>query len=225
MRTIIYKKIAMLALTLITAYLVLGNLLHRVIFPEKKPAVSTWFKPGQELYSKTEGFRQTVIKQGKGYVHCTLEMEPFAAGPPVHIHTGFDEVFEIENGELTVWVNGAIKKLHPGEVLLIPRGTPHKPYNETADTIRTKGAIAFPEKFAFCLVQVYAVMDNQPGFERSFKAILQMPLFQAEGFDSYVADGPPVLMQKAMGLVIAPMSRLLGYRSYYRAYDPFYIQK
>lgn len=225
MRTIIYKKIVMWALILITAYLVLGNLLHRVIFPEKKPAVSTWFKPGQELYSRAEGFRQTVIKQEKGYVHCTLEIEPFAPGPPVHIHAGFDEIFEIESGELTVWVDGEIKKLHPGEVLYVPRGIPHKPYNETADTIRTKGAVAFPEQFAFCLVQVYALMDHQPGFEKSFKALLQMPLFQTEGFDSYMADGPPVLMQKAMGWVTVPMSRLLGYSSYYREYDPFYIQK
>ncbi|WP_162946194.1 cupin domain-containing protein [Chitinophaga barathri] len=215
----------MLALIFITSYLVIGNLLHRVVFPEKKPAVSTWFKPGQELYSKTEGFRQTVLKQESGYVHCTLEIEPFAAGPPSHIHMGFDEVFEIESGELTVWVNGEIKKLHAGEVLRIPRGTPHKPYNETADTIRTKGPIAFPEKFAFCLVQVYGAMDRQPGFERSSQAILQMPLFQTNGFDSYLADGPPVFMQKTMGWVVVPMSRLLGYSSYYREFDPFYNQK
>ncbi|MBO9155365.1 cupin domain-containing protein [Chitinophaga sp. GCM10012297] len=215
----------MWTLIFIAAYLVAGNLLHRIIFPEKKPAVSKCFKPGQELYSKTEGFRQTVVKQENGYVHCTLQIAPFAAGPPVHIHTGFDEIFQIENGELTVWVNGEIKKLQPGETLRIPKGTPHKPYNETADTIRIKGAIAFPEKFAFCLVQVYAVMDSQPGFERSSKAILQMPLFQANGFDSYLADGPPVFLQKTMGFVIAPLARLLGYRSYYRKYDPLLIKK
>jgi mannose-6-phosphate isomerase-like protein (cupin superfamily) len=225
MRTKIIKKIAMLTLIFITSYLVIGNLLHRVVFPEQKPAASTWFKPGQQLYSKTEGFRQTVVKQENGYVHCRLEIEPFAAGPPSHIHTGFDEVFEVENGELTIWVDGETKKLHPGEVLCVPAGTPHKPFNLTADTIRMKGAIAFPEKFAFCLVQVYALMDSQPGFEQSPKAILQMPLFQTNGFDSYLAEGPPVFMQKAMGWVVVPMSRLLGYSSYYKAFDPFYNQQ
>ena len=208
----------MLTLIFITSYLVIGNLLHRIIFPEQKPEVSTWFKPGQQLYSKTEGFRQTVIKQGNGYVYCSLEIEPFAAGPPAHIHTGFDEEFEIENGELTIWVDGEIKKLHPGEVLRVSSGTPHKPYNLTADTIRIKGIIAFPEKFAFGLVQVYALMDNQPGFEQSSNALLQMPLFQTNGFDSYLADGPPVFLQKAMGTAIVPLSRLLGYRSYYETY-------
>ena len=116
-------------------------------------------------------------------------------------------------------VDGEIKKIHPGEVLHVPKGTPHKPYNETAESIKIKGAIAFPERFAFCLAQVYALMDSQPGFQQSPKMIFQMPLFQSNGFDSYMVEGPPVFVQKAMGFAITPLSRLLGYRSYYKKYD------
>lgn len=209
----------------IASYLIIGTLFHRILLPEKKPDIATWFKPGQQLYSKTEGFRQTVIKQENGYVHCVLEMEPYAAGPPKHIHTGFDETFQIDNGELTVWVNGDIRKIQPGEVLHIPKGTPHKPYNETADTIRLKGAFAFPEKFAFNLVQVYGAMDDQPGFEQAPDIAFRMTLFQTNGFDSYIADGPPVFIQKTMGFVLAPALRLFGYRSYYKKYDPFVKEK
>ena len=203
-------------------YLVIGNLLHRVVFPEKRPDVSAYFKPGQEFYSKAEGFRQKVAKQENGFVHGHLEVEPFAGGPPKHIHDGFDETFEIENGELTVWVNGEIKKLRPGQVLHIPKGTPHKPYNETADTIRLKGSFAFPEKFAFQLPQVYGYVDDNPDFAKSPKTIFQMALFQGAGFDSYLAEGPPVFAQKTMGFVVSPLARLLGFRSYYKKYD---IQK
>ncbi|MBD0331900.1 MAG: cupin domain-containing protein [Chitinophagaceae bacterium] len=209
----------MYLLIFIGTYLVIGNLLHRVIFREKKPDISTYFKPGQEFYSKAEGFRQKVIKQENGFVYGTLEAEPFAAGPPKHIHNGFDETFEIENGELTIWVDGEVKKLRPGQVLHVPKGVPHKPYNETGDTIRIKGSFAFPEKFAFYLQQVYGYMDNNPGFMKSPKTILQMSLLQPAGFDSYIADGPPVFIQKAMGFVVAPLARLLGYRSYYEQYD------
>lgn len=208
-------------LLIIISYLAIGNLLHRVVFPEKKPPVSTWFKPGQIFYSKAEGLQQTVLKQENGLVHCLSEFDPFAPEPPKHIHTDFDETFRIENGELTVWVNGETRKLYPGEILHIPKGTPHKPYNETADTLRLKGSFAFPEKFAFNLVQVYGVMDSRPGFEHSPEIILQMPLFQNNGFDSYLAEGPPVVMQKILGFAIAPIARLLGYKSYYPKYDPF----
>ncbi len=208
----------MYLLIFIGLYLVIGNLLHRVIFPEKRPGISDYFKPGQELYSKAEGFRQKIVKQEKGFVHCHLEVEPFAAGPPKHIHENFDETFEIENGELTLWVDGEIKKIRPGQVVRIPKGTAHKPYNETADTIRMNGSFAFPEKFAFLLPQVYGFMDNNPDFGRSPKTIFQMALFQNAGFDSYLADGPPIPVQKAMGFVVSPLARLLGFKSYYEQY-------
>ncbi len=200
------------------AYLLLGNLLHRVVFPEPKPDVSTHFRAGQEFYSQTEGFRQTVLKQENGFVHVHLTVDPFAGGPPKHIHDTFDETFAIENGELTVWVDGEIKKLRPGQVLHIPKGTPHQPYNETADTIRLKGSFPFPENFAFYLPQVYGYMDSHPDFARSPKTVLQMSLFQSAGFDSYIADGPPMAVQKALGFVVSPLARLLGFKSYYPEY-------
>lgn len=195
-------------------YLVVGNLLHRVIFRERIPDISNYFKPGQEFYSKTEGFRQKVIKQENGFVYSTMEAESFAAGPPKHIHSDFDETFEIENGELSLWVDGEVKKLRPGQVLHIPKGVPHKPFNETGEIIRGKGQINFPEKFAFYLQQVYSFMDRNPGYMKSPKTLLQMSLLQPAGFDSYIADGPPVFVQKVMGFVVGPLARLLGYRSY-----------
>jgi mannose-6-phosphate isomerase-like protein (cupin superfamily) len=215
----IIKKTTMYIAIAITTYLAIGYLFHLVIFPEKKPAVSTYFKPGQQFYSKSEGFLQTVVKQENGNVFCSLEIEPFASGPPKHIHTGFDEFFEVSNGELTVWVNGEIKKIQPGEKLLIPKGTPHKPYNETSDTIFAKGSISFPEKFAYCLQQVYGVVDNTPGFEKSPKAILQMTMFSQAGFDSYAVDGPPVFVQRLTSFLLTPLARLCGYKSYYKKYD------
>ncbi len=213
------KTISLFLLAVLVAYLVIGYLFHLLIFPEKKPAVTSYFKAGQEFYSKSEGFKQTVHEQKEGKVFCSLQIDPFADGPPKHVHSDFDEFFEIENGELTVWLDGKIIKIKPGEILRVPKGTPHKPYNETADTIRVKGEIAFPEKFAYHLPQVYGLMDNSAWFAKSPRTLLQMALFTSEGFDSYVADGPPVFMQKLMSFVCTPLARLMGYRSFYEEYD------
>src|SRR5919106_1561967 len=99
----VLKKSSMYILIALVGYLAIGYFLHLVIFPEKKPEVSTYFKPGQQFYSKSEGFKQTVLKQENQHVFCSLEIEPFAGGPPKHIHTNFDEQFEVSNGELSVW--------------------------------------------------------------------------------------------------------------------------
>jgi mannose-6-phosphate isomerase-like protein (cupin superfamily) len=219
MKKKILKKFVMYVLITIGLYLVVGNLFHRVIFPEQKPDISTYFKPGQEFYCKAEGATQKIHKQEAGLVFANSQFGPFSDGPPKHIHKGFDETFEIENGELTIWVDGEIKKIHPGESLFVPRGTPHKPYNETADTIRMKHTIGFPEKFAFYLLQVYGIMDNDPSFGKSPKTMLQMALIQDAGFDSFLAEGPPVIVQEMAGYVLSPLARLLGYKSYYPEYD------
>lgn len=202
----------------IGAYLVIGYLLHAVIFPEKKPEVSSYFKPGQFFFSSKEGAKQTIVKQENGIVYCKAEVGPHADGPPMHIHTDFDETFEIENGELSVWVNGEVKKLKPGEKIFIPKGTPHKPFNETNDTIHFKGLVPFPEKFAYNLAQVYGMLDMDPKFGKSAGTMLQMSLLNKEGFDSYLS-GPPVFIQKATSFLVIPMARLMGYKSFYEQYD------
>lgn len=212
------KKVMMYFLIILGSYLAIGYLLHLVIFPEKKPDISTYFKPGDVFYSTAEKAKQTVIKQENGFVYCSSMIEPFAPGPPVHIHAGFDEVFEITNGELSMMVNGQIKKIRPGESLHIPKGIPHKPFNETADTIYTKGAVAFPEKFAFGLAQVYGLLDNDPKFGKSAGTMFQMILLNNSGFDSYL-EKPPLFIQRVTGFLLTPLARLMGYKSYYKEYD------
>lgn len=93
-------------------------------------------------------------------------------------------------------------------------------HNETATTIRTKRDAIFPEKFAYHLPQVYGLMDSDPSFGKSAATMFQMGLFSTEGFDSYLAEGPPVAVQKTMGFLLTPISRLLGYKSFYPEFEP-----
>jgi len=190
------------------------------VFPEEKPEITGYFKSGQLFYSKQEGVRQTIVKQENGYVYCSSLFEPFAPGPPKHIHLDFDEYFEIENGELSVWIDGEVKKIKPGERIHIPKGMPHQPYNETADTIRMAGSIAFPEAFTFSLIQIYGLLDDNPDFGALPKTLFMLaPIHQGGGFDAYMAEGPPVVLQKFTSFFLTPIARLMGYRSYYEKYS------
>lgn len=217
MKTI--RKVIIYALAVVAAYLAIGYLLHLVLFPEKKPDVATYFKTGQVYFSDAEGVAQKVLKQGDGIVYCDLEVHPFSPGPPKHIHTEFDEHFEIKNGELSIWVDGEVKKIKPGEVIHIPKGTPHKPFNETADTIYLAKAFPLPEHFAFGLSQVYGLMDHHPDFGKMPAMIFMMAPLQRSGFDSFLVEGPPIPIQKLINFLVTPAARLMGYGSYYEAYD------
>ena len=55
---------------------------------------------------------------------------------PLHRHPNTDETFFVLQGELTVFVNGALQTLGSGDYAFIPRGTPHAQGNRTeAETI------------------------------------------------------------------------------------------
>ena len=112
------KKVLRYFLFGLLAYLGLGYLLHLVIFPEKIPEVSTYFQPGDVFKSDVEGLTQTVIKQEKGYVWCNLEFAPHAAGPPLHVHFGFDETFEVGEQAISMIVNTDTQVVQPGNTLL-----------------------------------------------------------------------------------------------------------
>jgi quercetin dioxygenase-like cupin family protein len=50
-----------------------------------------------------------------------------AAGfsPPRHVHTREDEVFMVEAGDVTFWIDGSELAAGPGTTVYMPRGVPH----------------------------------------------------------------------------------------------------
>lgn len=214
------KRIAIVIVTIFGVYLGIGYLFHLVIFPEYKPDISNYFKQGDVFYSKAEGLKQTILKQEKGKVYCKIEIEPHADGPPLHIHTNFDEIFKGGDKPINIIVGTENKILNPGEEIVIPKGTPHKPYNESDSTVTlvmTDDA-AFPQEFAVYLTQVYGYFDESKENMNPPKVIFQMAMFQ-QHLDSYLGEGPPLSIQKIQNFIIVPLARLLGFKSYYKKYE------
>jgi mannose-6-phosphate isomerase-like protein (cupin superfamily) len=214
------KKILLYVISFILLYLFIGYLLHLLIFPETEVRISEFFQPGDTLYISAEKIQLTVIKQEPGKVFCHLEAEAHAPGPPMHIHSGFDEVFKVDAGELSVIVDGDKRTLKAGEKYTIEQGTPHKSFNETDSSVYATmtDEEALPEAFFVYLSQIYGYIDESEENMKPPKVILQMAMFQ-QYFDSYLDEGPPVAIQKTMNFLIVHLERLLGYQSFYDKYD------
>jgi hypothetical protein len=149
-------------------------------------------------------------------------LEPYAPGPPEHIHTSLSENFIIAEGTLSLLVNGEKKLLRPGESLLVNPGTPHKPFNETDSRVVIRPPLtaeyALSEQFAVFLTQAYGFFDESEANSQPPKALLQMSRFSPK-YELWLAS-PPVPLQKAFFFVISPTARLLGYRTHYEKYKP-----
>lgn len=216
------KRLFWGVLGFIAAYVLIGALLDRVVFPEAEPGEDYYPREGQVFVSKSEGFRQTVMKRENGLVWTELTLEPHAPGPPEHIHTTFPEKFIVAEGTLSLMANGEKKLLRPGESLLIPPGTPHRPFNETGSPVVVKAPLtpeyALPEQFSVFLTQAYGFFDESESNSQPPAALLQMSRFSPK-YDSWLAS-PPIFLQKTLYFAIAPTARLAGYRTYYEKYKP-----
>ena len=205
----------------VAAYILIGALLDRVLFPEAEPPTEFYPQEGRTFASKRKGFRQTILKRADGLVWLELVLEPGAPGPPEHIHTSFPEKFIVAEGTLSLLVNGEKKQLHPGESFLVAPGTPHKPFNETNARVIVQGSLlpeyAIPDQFSVFLTQAYGFFDESDANNHPPKALLQMSRFGPK-FDSWLAR-PPVGVQQVLYFVIGPTARLLGYRTYYEKYQ------
>ncbi len=197
---------------LLIGYFLVGGLLFNHLFKPSQPDFATFLKENNRFVSHVEGFYQEIKKVENGWAYCHMEMQAFAAGPPEHIHENFDEMFRVEKGTATMLVNGQKKILKAGESLLIPQGTPHKPFNETNEVVvladPTGQHAAMPAGFAYGLALLYPAMDKI-GDVKSPKVLLQLAA-QGNDFDTWSSD-VPIPVQKVLRWLLGPTARLLGY--------------
>jgi len=214
-------RIFLILIGILTAYVVAGIIVSNYVFPAAAIDYSNYFRPGDKLFSKTEGFDQTILAVNDGWLHTRLEVLPNAAGPPEHFHEAFEEKFTVKTGTLSILVNGEKRTLKAGETISIPPMTKHKPFNETAETvvIESEDPKTLPIEFGYFLSQVYGIMDTHPNGMTIPQILLQFSVYGTSA-DSWIADGPPLPVQKALRIVMAPTARVLGFKNYYEQFRP-----
>lgn len=61
---------------------------------------------------------------------------PGFGGPPLHVHPGFDEVFLVRSGVLTLRLGDAVEEIGPGGGAEVPGALAHTFANESAEPVR-----------------------------------------------------------------------------------------
>jgi quercetin dioxygenase-like cupin family protein len=200
---------------LTAAYLLVGNLWHRVLSPLPPPDPRTFPRAGDRFVSRAENVEAEVLAIEDGWVVLRSVLGAHAAGPPLHTHVGFDEYITPVEGVLHVELRDRVIQLQPGETLHVPAGLAHRPFNPAPTPVVLQGSRpAMPLSFAASLVQQYRIMD-----ERGTAPLTMM--LQISVLDP-IADTQlarvPTLARHVIGFVLAPAARLLGYRNYYPEY-------
>lgn len=73
---------------------------------------------------------------GGAYAFFEYFAPPGQAGPPLHVHRHFDEVFYILEGTLRLQIGEQLVVLEPGSCAVAARGTPHRVENVGTTMVR-----------------------------------------------------------------------------------------
>ena len=79
-------------------------------------------------------FTQTAATTGGKLLEFRLELAPGSRVPMKHIHTLQDEIFEVITGRVNVEFGKQHVILNPGERAVMPRGIPHRWWNDPLQT-------------------------------------------------------------------------------------------
>jgi mannose-6-phosphate isomerase-like protein (cupin superfamily) len=95
------------------------------MFDPKQP---TRFQPGEgktfTVGRMSMTFKTTAGENWNAYTVCEA-IEPPQSGAGYHRHPTYDETFIICEGHYDFRLDGELLKLSPGDVVFVPRGTPH----------------------------------------------------------------------------------------------------
>jgi quercetin dioxygenase-like cupin family protein len=83
------------------------------------------------------------------------------AGPPAHVHPGFDEIFSVVAGELTVRLDDDVVLARPGDTVVVPGTTAHTFANLTSDEARVL-MVFTPGGFESYFEELAALLADQP---------------------------------------------------------------
>jgi len=79
----------------------------------------------------------TLARRGESLITDSVLAAAFPR-PPLHVHPGQSERFEVQGGRLRVTVGGADVVLGAGDALTVPAGTPHTFAVEGAEPVRLR---------------------------------------------------------------------------------------
>jgi quercetin dioxygenase-like cupin family protein len=132
-----------------------------------------------------------------------------------HLHSAIHESFSVEEGELTVLLDGQTSILRRGERADIPPGVWHDWWNEGEVDVIVRVEITPGERFVHMIETLFGLARQGHVNKRGMPHPLQLALTATEFSDVFVLRRPPPAVQRLLFGALAPIARRRGYRGTY----------
>jgi quercetin dioxygenase-like cupin family protein len=172
--------------------------------------------PGNRLENPVTGevliFHETAAETGGELVRVETIVQPDGFVAAAHVHPAQTERFEILDGTLGFRLGRKTFQAGPGEVALVPPGTPHRFWNAGTDEARFLCEIRPALRFESLIETMFTLAAEGKTDERGLPGPFQLAVIADAHFDTVRLPFPPVPLQRAALAVGAPFGRMLGYQ-------------
>jgi quercetin dioxygenase-like cupin family protein len=177
--------------------------------------------PGTTIISPTSGEEITFATlghdSGGALLAFHLRMRPGGRVSTPHQHPRREERVTVTGGAALVELGSQRRVLRPGDVLVIPAGTPHRIAHLDEEDDALEALVEFRPAGAVAefLDEVFALDRAGRTKPDGQLSLLQAAVTVHGRFDDMALTTPALPVQKALLNTLAPIARLIGYRNHY----------
>jgi len=141
-----------------------------------------------------------------------LTIKPGGAVVNEHVHPSIKESFSVLKGEVGFRLDGEESIAGPGKTVHVPPGVVHDWWNAGAYEAIVRVEISPGTRFEEMILNIFGLAQDGKTNSRGMPGFLQLVLIAKEFEDVVIFTSPPRIIQKILFGLLAPVSRLLGYR-------------
>ena len=130
-----------------------------------------------------------------------------------HRHPGLVECFTVLEGELTMTRCGQMSTLRQGDTALIEPNVWHDWWNASDRDTRVRVDVTPGERFGHMIETLFGLARLGYTNAKGMPDPLQLSLIVREFSDVIVFRSPPLVVQRALFGILAPIARWRGYRA------------
>ena len=163
-------------------------------------------------------FRRTAAQTRGRILEVEISYPPGGRRPPDHVHPEQETTLELLEGALRVRLDGSLREVAAGEVLVLQAGACHAAWKP--GTAPARGVwLTYPALDTESLLETKWALGHTHGTDRrGLPDLLQAAVLLRAYRREVQLAGRPRLIQRAVLVALAPLGRGLGYETR-RAYE------
>jgi quercetin dioxygenase-like cupin family protein len=158
-------------------------------------------------------FHRTAEETGGESVLVEVIVRPHGFVAAAHVHPFQTERFEVLEGRLGLRLDGKELEAGPGDVAVVPPGTPHRFWNAGEEEARFQCEVRPALQFESLIETMFTLAAEGKTNRKGMPNPFQLAVIARAHFDTVRLPFPPAVLQRTALAVGAPMGRLLGYRA------------